>query len=559
MAQITRKQIGRILKDRGVVQEGQIQAALHHQRQHGGLLGQILVDMGFANAGDIAAALAVQSGMEVLEASALVPQEAALKAVDASTAIAMEVLPLRLTPEALTVAIADPLNAGVAQDLQFLVGRAVKVALGDAATVRALLRKHYGDGSGGLQAALDAAKDAGKGKKGEEKDLAQSAPVVRLLNSILFQAIRDKASDIHFEPFEGELRIRFRVDGSLYQIQAPPSHLSTSLIARVKVMANLDIAETRVPQDGRIELSIDGRPVDLRVATLPTMYGESVVMRILDRTVVQLDLRMLGLANDEEAELRRLMALPHGIVLVTGPTGSGKTTTLYALLSEANDPAVKIITTEDPVEYDIDGIVQIPIQEDIGVTYSRVLRTILRQDPDKILVGEIRDPETAQVAVEASLTGHVVFSTLHTNDAPSAITRLVDIGVAPYLIASTLDTVVAQRLVRKICPDCKVAYQPDEAILRDLGAEPSDLAGARFAYGKGCDRCHHTGYRGRLAIFEILRVSERLREAILTQASAAEIRAISREEGARTLRESGMRRVTEGMTTVEEVLRETLV
>jgi type IV pilus assembly protein PilB len=559
MAQTTRKQIGRILKERGAVQEGQIQAALHHQRQHGGLLGQILVEMGHVTTSDVAAALAVQSGMEVLSAAELAPQESALKALDAATALAMEVLPLRLAADALTVAIADPLNAGVAQDLQFLVGRPVRIALGDAAAVRALLKRHYGDGAGGIQAALEAAKEGAKGKKGEEKDLAQSAPVVRLLNSILFQAIRDKASDIHFEPFEGELRIRFRVDGSLYQIQAPPAHLGTPLIARIKVMANLDIAEARVPQDGRIELSIDGRPVDLRVSTLPTMYGESVVMRILDRSVVQLDLRMLGLAVDEEQELRRLMTLPHGIVLVTGPTGSGKTTTLYALLSEANDPAVKIITTEDPVEYDIDGIVQIPIQEDIGVTYSRVLRTILRQDPDKILVGEIRDPETAQVAVEASLTGHVVFSTLHTNDAPSAITRLIDVGVAPYLIASTLDTVVAQRLVRKICPDCKVAYQPDEAVLRDLGADPRDLVGARFAYGKGCDSCHHTGYRGRLAIFEILRISERMRELILANASSAEIRAISREEGTRSLRESGLRRVTEGVTTVEEVLRETLV
>jgi type IV pilus assembly protein PilB len=323
-------------------------------------------------------------------------------------------------------------------------------------------------------------------------------------------------------------------------------------------MADLDIAETRLPQDGRIELSIDGRPVDLRVATLPGIAGEGCVLRVLDRSAVQLDLSVLGLARSDEEVLRELTRLPHGIVLITGPTGSGKTTTLYAMLQEANDESVKIITAEDPVEYDIDGIVQVPVNEEIGVTYARVLRTVLRQDPDKILVGEIRDAETAGVAVEASLTGHTVFSTLHTNDAPSAVTRLVDIGVEPFLITATLEAVVAQRLVRRICADCKTSFQPDEELLRELGADGESLRGATFHYGRGCERCHHTGYRGRTGIFEVLRVDADVRRAILAGASSGELRARAVSAGMVSLRKAGLRAVAEGRTTVEEILRETL-
>src|SRR6185295_6039510 len=394
----------------------------------------------------------------------------------------------------LVVAISDPLNTAVIEDLRFTTGVAVRAALGEEEKLKALVLKHYGEESSLKDAIADAARAVGGA---DIAAAASSTPVVRLLNSILHRAIKDRASDIHFEVFDNEFRIRYRVDGALYEIEAPPSHLALPLVARIKVMSDLDITETRMPQDGRIELSIDGRPVDLRVATIPGVVGEGCVMRVLDRSAVSLDLEGLGLQADDHKNLTRLTQLPHGIVLVTGPTGSGKTTTLYAMLQEANQPDIKIITTEDPVEYDIDGIVQVPINEDIGVTYARVLRTVLRQDPDKILIGEIRDGETASVAVEASLTGHTVFSTLHTNDAPSAVTRLVDIGVEPFMITATLEAVVAQRLVRTVCADCKVSYTPEEEILMELGPDASKLAGAQFYYGKGCDRCHHTGYRGR--------------------------------------------------------------
>jgi type IV pilus assembly protein PilB len=381
---------------------------------------------------------------------------------------------------------------------------------------------------------------------------------VRLLNAVLQQAVRDQASDIHLEPFEDTFRIRYRVDGSLFEIEAPPPYLAPALVARVKVMADLDIAETRVPQDGRIALSVDGKSVDLRVSTLPTMYGESCVMRVLDRSVVQLDLGRVGLRDDEMATVKQLIDLPHGIVLVTGPTGSGKTTTLYAMLSAANDPALKIITTEDPVEYDLEGIVQIPIQDEIGVTFARVLRTILRQDPDIILVGEIRDRETATVAIEASLTGHLVFSTLHTNDAPSAITRLADLGIDPFLISATLEAVIAQRLVRRICSQCKTAVYPDTGMLRDIGLDPERLKGAQFAVGRGCERCHFTGYKGRLAIFEILTINDAMRQLILDHSSTQKLREAGRLQGMRPLRDSGLNAALDGLTTVDEVLRETM-
>jgi type IV pilus assembly protein PilB len=324
-------------------------------------------------------------------------------------------------------------------------------------------------------------------------------------------------------------------------------------------MSSLDITETRVPQDGRIELAIDGRPVDLRVATLPSISGEGCVLRILDRSAVSLDLRALGLAKAEEEALRDLVELPHGIVLITGPTGSGKTTTLYAMLQEANSAEVKIITTEDPVEYDIDGIVQVPVNTDIGVTYASVLRTILRQDPDKILVGEIRDEETAAVAVEASLTGHTVFSTIHTNDAPSTITRLVDMGIAPFLISATLEAVVAQRLVRRICSNCREAYKPDEDLLRELGPDSTQFEDSTLYFGKGCEECHHTGYKGRVGLFEILRLDAAMKSRVLKGGSTNELREAARASGMRSLRDSGLDAVLEGVTTIEEVLRETLV
>ena len=549
-----RKLLGQILKERGLIREGQIQEALSEQRKHGGLIGQHLVDLGHASAADVAAALAEQVGLAAVDLQATEPSPEALERIDASTAHAYGVLPLSLEGDTLTVAIGDPLNTAVLEDLSFTTGLAIQGAVADAELLKTKVGESYGEAS----SLADAIADAARTSAADPDSAGQSAPVVRLLNSILHRAIQDRASDIHFEVFPEELRIRYRVDGSLYEVEGPPSHLAAPLVSRIKVMSDLDIAETKMPQDGRIALSIDGRPVDLRVATLPGISGEGCVLRVLDRSSVSLDLAVLGLSEREVTQLEDMTQLPHGIVLVTGPTGSGKTTTLYAMLNKANDTGTKIITVEDPVEYDIDGIVQVPINEEIGVTYPKVLRTVLRQDPDKILVGEIRDAETAQVAVEASLTGHTVFATVHTNDAPSAITRLVDLGLEPFLITATLEAIVAQRLVRRVCPDCRTSFEPDDDLLRELGADGEVLRGATLWFGKGCGECFHTGFRGRTAICEIMRVDDAVRNAILENASTADVREHARRAGMKTLRESGLQAVCDGVTTVEEVLRETM-
>jgi type IV pilus assembly protein PilB len=499
-------------------------------------------------------ALAEQAGMETVDLASVRPTEEALALVDSGTAHAYGVLPLRVEGGTLVVAIGDPLNTAVIEDLGFGTGMEVRGAIGDAETIKKLVHEHYGAEESLADAIRDAA-DAVRG--GDLESAVASQPVARLLNSILHRAIRDRASDVHFEVYDQVFRIRYRVDGSLYEIEAPPAHLALPLVSRIKVLSNLDITETRMPQDGRIELSIDGRPVDLRIATLPSIAGEGCVMRVLDRSAVNLELAALGLQKDEEAALSALTKLPHGIVLVTGPTGSGKTTTLYAMLQEANDPEVKIITAEDPVEYDIRGIVQVAVNDDIGVSYAAVLRTVLRQDPDKILVGEIRDEETAAVAVEASLTGHTVFATIHTNDAPSTVTRLLDMGVEPFLITATLEAVVAQRLVRTICPDCRTGFEPSEEILMELGPDAERMRNATLYFGKGCARCHHTGYSGRTGIFEIMLMNDDLRRVVQTGGSIGEMRSAALSSGMRGLRERGLAAAVAGKTTVEEVLRET--
>lgn len=547
--------LGQVLKARGIIRESQVQAALAEQRTHGGLIGQALVEMGACTPGDIALALAEQAGMETVDLTSERPTEEAVGTIDGSAAHAYGVLPLRLEGDVLLVALADPMNTAVLEDLSFTTGYETRAVVADGELIRSLVLELYGEES----TLADAIADAANASLGDAESAAQSKPVVRLLNSILHRAIRDRASDVHFEVYEDVFRIRYRVDGALYEVEAPPPHLAVPLVSRIKVMADLDITEARVPQDGRIELAIDGRPVDLRVATLPGASGEGCVMRVLDRSAVSLDLQALGLQPHDEAALRAMTTLPHGIVLVTGPTGSGKTTTLYAMLSEANSPETKIITVEDPVEYDIDGIVQVPINDEIGVTYASVLRSILRQDPDKILVGEIRDQETGATAVEASLTGHTVFATIHTNDAPSTVTRLVDMGVEPFLISATLESVVAQRLVRSVCPDCRVEFEPDEDVLMELGPDADLVRGRTLSYGKGCDKCHHTGYRGRTGLFEIMTIDDEIRRLIEANASIEELREAALTGGMRSLREAGLRAAAEGRTTIEEVLRETLV
>ncbi len=564
----TKKLLGQILKEMKAVHEGMIQEALAIQRAEGGQIGQILIKQGDLQEKDLQIALARQAGLEMIDLKTITFTPQLLERIDANTAKMFNCLPVREEPGKLVVALGNPQNTALLDDLRFMAGGEVEGVLAPDDEIEKLVQQHYGTARDSMADLVDSVvtemgAPTGPARSGgvdlaDTEAMANSPPVIKLLQYILFQAIRDRASDIHLEPFDGDFKIRYRVDGALYELEAPPQHLSLPLISRVKVMAGLDIAETRLPQDGRIEISIAGRPVDLRVSTLPTMYGESCVIRVLDRSVVSLDLEQVGLREQELETMKRLIKLPHGIVLVTGPTGSGKTTTLYSALNFANDVGVKIITTEDPVEYELDGISQIQVNEEIDVTYSKCLRAILRQDPDMILVGEIRDLDTAQIAVEAALTGHVVFSTLHTNDAPQAVTRMLDLGIEPFLVSATVEAIIAQRLVRTVCDHCKVFYEPGPEILMELGLGSTDLQGKRFAYGKGCNRCNATGYKGRTAIFEMLVLSDILRKMILDGDSADELRAQGQREGMQTLRASGLVAVFEGRTTVEEVIRESI-
>jgi type IV pilus assembly protein PilB len=448
------------------------------------------------------------------------------------------------------------------------MGYTVKAVIADPDQIDRLLAKHYQGGTESLGEILgelstdETLKDLkGRGESIDMdslKEAADSNPVRKLINLVLLQAIKDKASDIHFEPFEGEFKMRYRIDGVLYEMMPPPAHIAAAISSRIKVMANLDIAERRMPQDGRIELNVNNQPIDLRVSVLPTMFGESVVMRVLDRSNVSLDLDRLGMREDDLKLVRALIHKPNGVVIVTGPTGSGKTTTLYSALRELNDPSSKLITAEDPVEYDIDGVIQCAIKPDIELTFGRILRAMLRQDPDVVLVGEIRDHETAKIAIEASLTGHMVFSTLHTNDAPSSIARLLDLGLEPFLVTAALEGVVAQRLVRKICTNCKTQYEPNLEQLMELELKPEDVVGQKFFYGKGCDMCNNTGYRGRMGLYEIMALDDEMRDMIIKHASTQVLRQAARARGMRPLRLNGLMAIYDGITTIEEVSRETL-
>ena len=468
----------------------------------------------------------------------------------------------------LTIVLDNPNNFRATDDLSTLMGFKVSAKITDPEMLEKALQRYYeareeniNDLLGEIQGDRFLAEFEGRDQSidlDELKELSESNPVKKLLNLVLLQAIRDKASDIHFEPFENEYKMRYRIDGVLYEMVPPPKHIAAALSSRIKVMADLDIAERRLPQDGRISLNVQGNPVDLRVSILPTIFGESVVLRVLDRSQVSLDLEKLGLREHELKLVRQLIHKPNGIVIVTGPTGCGKTTTLYSALRELNSVERKIITTEDPIEYDLDGIIQVQVKPSIGLTFARCLRHILRQDPDVILVGEIRDLETAEIAAQASLTGHMVFSTLHTNDAPGSIARLLDLGMEPYLITATLEGIIAQRLVRKICEHCKTPFQPTEAQLMELGLTPEDVGDKKFYYGRGCDRCNNTGYRGRTAIFEIMTLNDEMRELIMNRTSTTVLRAAAQRAGMRLLRDSGLAAIYDGITTIDEVVRETI-
>ncbi|MBI1189743.1 MAG: pilus assembly protein PilB [Tepidisphaera sp.] len=569
-AELKGRKLGRVLTKLGKVSREQVHQALEVQKTRKELLGKLLIEMGICKPTDVAEGLAGQAGIAYADLSNFSLGDDLKDVIPAENIRQYEVVPIEFNPTSkrLKIAMKTPDNFRAVDDLRVLMGFNVEAVVADPSIVDALIKKHFSkvESVTDVVSSLAADKkfDALVGRNDQSIDLDQMADlandnqVIKLLNLVLMQAIKDKASDIHFEPFENEFKMRYRIDGVLYEMVPPPKQLGPAITSRIKVMANLDIAERRLPQDGRIELTVSGKPVDLRIAILPTIHGESCVMRVLDRGNVELSLDRIGLRQDDYDKFSKLITRPNGIVTVTGPTGSGKTTTLYAALAKLNDIETKILTVEDPVEYDIDGLCQCQVNEDAGLTFAKALRSFLRQDPDVILVGEIRDLETAQIAVQASLTGHLVLSTLHTNDAPSSVIRLVDLGMEPFLLTATIEGIVAQRLVRTVCPKCKEYYEPKEEELMELGLMPNQVVGKRFARGRGCDNCNKSGYRGRMALFEIMAMDDEMREMIMKNANTTLLRSHARKRGMRSLRESGMLAIYEGQTTIDEVVRETL-
>jgi type IV pilus assembly protein PilB len=568
--QLQGRHIGRVLTKMGKVSRDQVQEALEYQKKKGGQLGRILVDLGYVAETDLNVGLAAQRGFEMVKLDGIEIPPDVIAAVPQNMANSHKVLPIAYdkATKKLTVVMASHDNFRALDDLRNVMGYTVVVKIGDSDQIDKLLTKYYQAAAEEISQILTNMQDDAslknlkdRGQSIDIADLAQAADsneIRKLINLVLLQAIKDKASDIHFEPFEGEFKMRYRIDGVLYEMMPPPPEIAPAISSRIKVMANLDIAERRLPQDGRIELNVNNQQIDLRVNVLPTMFGESVVMRVLDRGNVSLDLDKLGMREDDLTAIRQLIRKPNGVVVVTGPTGSGKTTTLYSALRELNDPSSKLITAEDPVEYDIDGVIQCQIKPDIELTFARILRAMLRQDPDVILVGEIRDHETAKIAIEASLTGHLVFSTLHTNDAPSSIARLLDLGLEPFMVTAAIEGIVAQRLVRKICAKCKTEYKPTEEQLMELELRPEDVTGKIFYFGKGCENCNKTGYKGRQGLYEIMVLDDDMRDMIVAQASTQILRTEARKRGMRPLRQSGLMAIYDGITTIEEVVRETL-
>lgn len=566
------RRIGQILVDLGFISEQQLELLLEEQQQHKGeLLGQIAIRMGLINDDQLAQALAEQFNLQVIQLNDVVVAPEVLNRITEPMAQLYKIVPVAFQDNTLTIAMCEPQKLSVIDELRSFLGYDIRPVVTTERQINRALERYYSGSESVEKIIEDLERDEELSKAAESlagegvvdlasvEALAESAPVRKLLNMVLLMAIKDHASDLHFEPFENEFRIRIRADGVLYELVPPPRHLAFAITTRIKVMANLDIAERRLPQDGRIRLSVGGHPVDLRVSVLPTMFGESCVLRVLDRSVVALDLNNVGMNATTLAQFRDVIHKPHGIVLVTGPTGSGKTTTLYGALNELNSVEDKIITTEDPVEYSIDGLVQIPIDSEIGNTFANCLRAILRHDPDIILVGEIRDLETAEIAVQAALTGHLVFSTLHTNDAPSSIARLRDMGVQPFLITATVESILAQRLVRKICPNCRELTVPSTEALADLEMTPEDVIGKSFYRGRGCTACNNTGFKGRMGLFEFMPITDEIRELIHGGASTEELRDAAMRAGMRTLRQDGLDKVYEGLTTIEEVVRETTI
>ncbi|HEY2124037.1 MAG TPA: GspE/PulE family protein [Chthoniobacterales bacterium] len=558
------KQVAELFIEQHVLQPSQADDVLNEASLNGKTIAQAMVDSGFVDEHSFYQTIADALGTEYVDLSQREIPAEILKLVPSGLARLHHALPIGLSGNCLRLALADPLDPQAAEDLRFALGKDIDVVVAPTEQIEERIKQYYGTDTASMEEILKQLGEAGEmlQLRGDATDAAVEAeanatPIIRFVDLIMYQAIQDRASDIHFEPFENEFKIRYRVDGALYEMSPPPRHLALPVISRVKVMANMNIAERRLPQDGRIQKNIAGRSVDLRVSTLPTQFGESVVLRVLDRTTVNLDLEMLGMPDYIHAYILEIIQRPNGIFIVTGPTGSGKTTTLYSCLRKINTIDSKLLTAEEPVEYDLEGVVQVPVNENIGLTFARVLRAFLRQDPDRIMVGETRDLETAQIAIQASLTGHLVFTTLHTNDAPGAVTRLIDMGVEPFLISSTLEAVLGQRLLRSICPNCKTTYQPNDALLAQLEISRSDIGAKKFYYGKGCDSCNQTGYKGRKGIYELMQISDPVRDLINERAPTVVLKQKAIELGMVTLRQDGIRSIFAGDTTIEEVLKYT--
>ena len=563
-----RRIFGQLLKDKGFVTDNQIQEALAIQKQKGGPIGDILVSLHYVTNDQIMLAMGEYLGQEIVNIEGMdIPSEI-INMLSPAIAQLYRIIPIHLKDDTLTIVQADALNFETIDDLRLMLKHQIKLVLCHKDIVLCALEKHYPKRHESVEQLLlefKEDKSSAVSTRGEYiniddlRKMADAAPVKKWVNLMFLDAVLGKASDIHLEPFEDGFKIRYRIDGILYDKISPPKQLGIPITSRIKVMSSMDISERKLPQDGRIQLNVGGTLIDLRVSSLPTKYGESVVMRLLNKSAVSLNLDTLGFRPEELKLIHQLLNKPNGIILVTGPTGSGKTTTLYAALNHLNDIGTKIITTEDPVEYDIDGLVQVQINPSIGVDFANCLRAILRQDPDIILVGEIRDEETARIAIQASLTGHLVFSTLHTNDAPTTVTRLIDIGIKPYLIASTLEAVISQRLVRKICASCKEEYEPSDESLLELNLTKAEVKGKQVFRGKGCNNCRNIGYKGRLGIYEIMLMNNEIRRLITEQANTNVIRMAAKENGMRTLRDSGLIAIFNGLTTIQEIVRETMI
>jgi type II secretion system protein E len=558
--------VGEILLERGKIRPEHLQAALAARKNPQERIDQILVRMGFVEERDVLEALGEQMSIAVVDLAQITIDRDLLKLMPTRLVHKRGLIPIEKTADTLRVATADPYDYTAIDELRMLTGLKVDPVLASATEIQRLIRQHFGVGGSTIDEMIeDQPEDEdvellsdSVDENGDLVEMAQEATVVRLVNEILTEAIRDKASDIHIEPYEHTLKIRYRIDGVLQNTALPPKieRFQAAIISRIKIMSNLNIAEKRLPQDGGFKARIHGREIDFRVSIIPTGYGEAVVMRILDRQSINLSLQQLGMGSDVLTEFERLIRMPHGIVLVTGPTGSGKTTTLYAALHTIVCDEIKILTIEDPIEYYLDGINQVQTSEKIGLNFARALRSFLRHDPDVILVGEIRDRETAEVAINASLTGHLVFSTLHTNDSSGATTRLLDMGVEPFLVSSSVEGILAQRLVRTICPHCKEAYEPDrEALPQDFKIEKGQV----LYRGIGCRECRQVGYRGRIGIYELLMMNDEIRELVVQRGSAGRIRHVGLNNGLKLLRQDGWDKVLAGHTTCEEVLRVTNV